>query len=452
MKGMSFLRYVCAAVVLGGILVIGTSALAGDEPPGEINGSYARQLFEKTKTGQALTPEENRYLEKAKEARRKGQMRERPGAATSAVAVDEKPGKIDWDYTRQLLEKSRSGQTLSTTESAYLETAKRIRAQGGMKEPPGVSTQGTTSTGLIPLNQMTDQDKYKGEDGGLYGGGRNEPPPDLQQAAQKELAKIVPLGADGKPTRDGKIVLLSIGMSNTTQEFSKFKEMADGDGAKSPQVVVVDGAQGGQDAARWSEKGNGSPWKVAEERLRAAGVTAEQVQVVWMKHARMSPAAYGEFPKHADELKGHILSSLQIAKKRFSNLRVVYLSSRIYAGYATTRLNPEPYAYESAFAVRWLIQDQMKGDPQLNYDSSRGEAKAPLLLWGPYLWADGLTPRKSDGLIWEREDLAADGTHPSRDSGRGKVARLLLNFFKTNPNARVWFLKPGADKAPAQAK
>jgi hypothetical protein len=62
------------------------------------------------------------------------------------------------------------------------------------------------------------------------------------------------------------------------------------------------------------------------------------------------------------------------------------------------------------------------------------------LLWGPYFWGDGTTPRKSDKLIWERGDLAGDGTHPSQ-SGREKVANMLLTFFKTDPLASTWFVK-----------
>ena len=127
-------------------------------------------------------------------------------------------------------------------------------------------------------------------------------------------------------------------------------------------------------------------------------------------------------------------------KERFPNLRIAYLSSRIYGGYARTPLNPEPYAYESAFVVRWLIQDQIKGKPSLNHDPEKGAVKSPLLLWGPYLWADGEMGRKIDDFVWKPEDFGPDGTHPS-DSGRRKVAEQLLDFVKTDPTAKMWFVK-----------
>ncbi|MCX7014147.1 MAG: hypothetical protein NTW86_16625, partial [Candidatus Sumerlaeota bacterium] len=119
-----------------------------------------------------------------------------------------------------------------------------------------------------------------------------------------------------------------------------------------------------------------------------------------------------------------------------------YLSNRIYGGYASTDLNPEPYAYETGFGDRWVIQDQIKGVPGLNFDPAKGEVKAPVLLWGPDLWADGLTPRKSDGLIWKVDEYRSDGTHPN-DLARKKVADMLLKFFKTDPTAKIWFVKAG---------
>jgi hypothetical protein len=177
-----------------------------------------------------------------------------------------------------------------------------------------------------------------------------------------------------------------------------------------------------------------------DERIAQAGVSPAQVQVVWLKQAQMGPAQLGEFPKHAESLRDDTADILRKLKTRFPNLRIAYLSSRIYAGYATGPLNPEPYAYESAFSVRWLIEEQIKGAPALNCDPAKGEVRSPLLLWGPYLWADGVKGRKSDDLVWKRQDLAGDGTHPST-SGREKVARMLLEFLKSDPNAKPWFLK-----------
>jgi hypothetical protein len=289
----------------------------------------------------------------------------------------------------------------------------------------------------VPLCDMTEKDRYKGQDGGLYGQGRNTPPEAHRKAAEAALKKIQPLDTDGKPSRDGRVVLMSISMSNATQEFSVFKRLADADRDKAAWLTIVDCAQGGQAMAEWADP-KAAAWDVAERRLIAAKVTSAQVQVAWIKLANKRPM--GDLDKHGKQLQRDTLAVLQNARKRFPNLRIAYLSSRIYDGYATTALNPEPYAYESAFVVRWLIQDQIKGEASLNHDAAKGDVKAPLLLWGPYLWADGSNGRTIDKLVWEKEDFAADGTHPST-AGREKVARLLLEFFKGDPLARPWFVQ-----------
>jgi hypothetical protein len=278
--------------------------------------------------------------------------------------------------------------------------------------------------------------RYKGEDGGLYGGGLNGPPPAHRLAALRELEKVQPLDAQGTPAPDGRIVFISVGMSNTTQAFEIFKQAADADPQKSSKVTIVDGAQGGRDAESWAN--TDVPWQVLlEERLPQNGVTALQVQVAWVKLAFKEPVA--SFPAEAKKLQGYMATIMPRLKEHFPNLRIVHLSSRTYAGYATVPLNPEPHAYESAFAVRWLIQDQMNGNSNLNYDPGRGPVRSPLLLWGPYLWADGLSPR-GDGLVWRRDDFISDGTHPSI-TGRRKVAIMLLKFLKTNELAQSWFLE-----------
>ncbi len=303
---------------------------------------------------------------------------------------------------------------------------------------PDQQTISGPSVGLKPLTELSATETYQGEDGGLYGGGRNEPPASHLAAARAATASITPLNAVGERASDGVIGFVSISMSNATMEFSLFKELADLDERKSGRVVIVDCAQGGQAMAQWVDP-NAPAWIEADRRLEAAEISPEQVQVAWIKLANMMPI--GDLDYHGRRLYDDTLVVLQNAKRRFPNLRIAYLGSRIYAGHADGPLNPEPYAYEGAFVVRWLIQDQIEDAAPLRYDGAAGSGQTPLLLWGPYLWADGTTPRRSDGLIWERADLAGDGVHPS-ESGRRKVADLLLDYFTTDRLAQSWFTNP----------
>lgn len=347
------------------------------------------------------------------------------------------------------MQQQRQGRRLTTEERAYVERARAARPTGATGRPaaaePTGPTDGSSLPDLTPLTDLGADKTYQDQTGGLYGAGRNAPPEQHLQAAFTAARRIQPRNAQGQPDPAGKIVLISVGMSNTTQEFQTFQSLANGDRQKSPQVVIVDGAQGGKDAERWSKPGQRGdkvdPWGVLDTRLTQAGVAPPQVQVAWVKQARSVPRRHGEFPDHARELQGHLLAIVQTLKQRYPNLQIVYLSSRIYAGYATVQLNPEPYAYESAFSVRWLIEDQIAGKPELNFDPRAGDIRAPLLLWGPYLWAQGEQGRKRDDLVWRREDLSPrDGTHPSA-SGCQKVAALLLDFFQADPTARPWFTR-----------
>jgi hypothetical protein len=308
----------------------------------------------------------------------------------------------------------------------------------------------------VPLTDLSGS-TYLGFTGGLYLDGENDPPPDHAAAGLSHAARVQPLDTSGLPHGSGKIALLSVGMSNTTQEFCSqsgntpcdawsFVGQANADPAVNrASLVFVNGARGGQAAATWDSPADPNYDRVRDIDLGRAGLTEAQVQVAWVKVAnpqprRSLPAADADTYMLVQQM-GNIVRAL---KSRYPNLRLVFLSSRIYAGYASSALNPEPYAYESGFAVKWLIDAQIRqmrnggrvvdalaGD--LSYDSV-----APWIGWSAYLWADGLSPR-SDGLIWERRDLDSDGTHPSR-SGEEKVGRLLLEFFKSDRLTRPWFL------------
>ena len=365
------------------------------------------------------------------------------GVSIVLCTADDAP---DPKRVRELHQKVRSGEKLTPEEQAYYERGKAARRKGSarVKAAPVPSPAGpsATSTGLVPLCDMGSGQEYKGEGGGLYGGGNNAPPAAHLQAALEMAAKIQPLNGEGQPAPDGKIVLLTHGMSNTTNESQQFIQVANADPRKNPAVLIVDGAQGGIDSRQWVSgkpaRNGGQPWDRLLQRINAAGATPQQVQVVWMKHAIARVGQVGAFPEHARQLEQDLGQIARRLKEQFPNLQLAYVSSRTYAGYATTELNPEPYAYESAFAVRWLIQDQIQGHETLSYSAGR----SPLLLWGPYLWADGERGRKIDDLSYQRQDFRDDGTHPA-DSGRQKVAEHLVKFFTTDPTAKTWFLATG---------
>jgi hypothetical protein len=370
-----------------------------------------------------------------------------------STAVAEKkasggPEQIDFERVRSLLRKSQGGEKLTDEEAAYLARAQAARAEGkagnnagdkagkapDRNQPP---QGGKDSIGQKPLTEMLANDRYKDQDGGLYGHGRNEPPQEHRQAAENALAKITPLNAAGQPASEGTIGFVSISMSNATQEFSTFKRIADADPGKSHQVTIVDCAQGGQAMAEWVDP-QGGPWQEAARRVAAAKLAPPQIQVAWIKLANKGPR--GNLSEHGSKLEKDTIAVIQNAKAKFPNLQVAYLSSRIYGGFSTGPLNPEPYAYESGFVARWVIQRQISGDSSLNYDRARGDVRAAVLVWGPYLWADGTTPRKADGLSYRRDDLGPDGTHPS-NAGREKVAKFMLEFYKTDPLAKSWFAR-----------
>ena len=330
-------------------------------------------------------------------------------------------------------QKARNQRTMSfltPEELAHMQANGKINRQEWIAAHPA-----RESTGLIPLPELG-TGMYKGQQGGLYPGGLNTPPAAHLRAGVALSKKIVPLDAEGHPSPDGKIVLISIGMSNTTMKFQTFMQLAKQQTDLNPRMMPVDGAQGSQVA--WVTAKPDTPfWEVVGDRLQAAGVTHAQVQAAWLLQANPGPRA--EFPTEMKELQRNIEETLHVMHDKFPNLKVTYLSSRTYAGYATSPLNPEPHAYESGFAVKWVIEDQLNGKPEMNYDPAKGAVRAPWVEWGPYVWADGVKPNK-DGLSYAREDYVdTDGTHPS-PSGRMKVATHLMSFLKSDPTSRGWFL------------
>lgn len=293
----------------------------------------------------------------------------------------------------------------------------------------------------IPLSELGNNEyirmdgQHTGFSGGLYPGGVNVRPAAHQAAAISAANAVLPLDANGVPdSAEGKIVMISIGMSNTNYEFYTFMTQANGDATVNPQLVLINGALPGQTSDIWADP-DSAPWQQLAVTLENYQVTAQQVQVAWIKETQTGG---GDFPAKAENIEADLELIVQNLKSKYPNVKIAFLSSRIYSYTYVVGLSPEPNAYETGFSVKWLIEKQINGDPALNYNPQNGAVMAPLLVWGPYLWANGSIPRE-DGLVWLPEDLTNDCTHPS-DPGKQKVAQLLLNFFKSDSAATPWFL------------
>lgn len=346
--------------------------------------------------------------------------------------------------------------TITAERDGDKTTLKTIRLQGKAEpaKAPDASMQQDTppvqqdTSGLTPLSDLGKRE-YRGFQGGLYPEGENSRPASHEAAGAKRGRQVRPLDAQGKPSAQGKIVLLAIGFSNTVQAFNGFTDAVDADPETNPDLVLVNGAVGGMSAAMIqdpSDQNSGTKyWTIVDQRLEAASVTRSQVQLIWIKETNPGPHE-GVFPKYVRALEAELTNIVQILPQRFPNVKLVYLSSRTYGGWAKRRPdgrgpgNSEPFSYESGFAVKWLIQRQLLGDPALNFDLAKGPVKAPWLSWAAYLWTNGSTPR-SDGVFFELDDFTQRDRMHESPAGQRKVGNLLLQFFKNDPTARLWFVR-----------
>lgn len=293
-----------------------------------------------------------------------------------------------------------------------------------------------------PITPITDlgTDEYLGEEGGLYANGSNTRPAAFDAFGVNLADSIQPLAPNGQPDPNGKYVLISLGTSAAGLEFGLFQAEAQSDPTTNPHLVIVDGTQPSETAGVIADPGSGFWTSLNDYFLPQAGVTANQVVAAWIEIVDADPT--GTFPGDMTTLQANLESIAQNLQVIYPNIKLAYYSSRIYGGYANNNLDPEPYAYESGFAAKNAIQDQINGDPALNYDPSKGPVVAPWMSWGAYYWANGLNASQN-GTTWSCQDLQHDGTHPD-NPGRARATSSILTFFRTDDTTAPWFLTTGA--------
>ncbi len=352
------------------------------------------------------------------------------GSITGAIASTQTVGS--YAFSVQVRDSSSPAKTAKASLTLPVATAPPLPDCANIVYP-------NESAPLIPVNDLG-SGTYLGEEGGLYPNGSNLRPA-AQDASGVSIAEAIqPLDADGNPDPNGKYVLISIGNSEAQQEFLQFLGDASVDPATNPHLVIVNGAQDALLASDWANITSGAWPTLANILLPQAGVTANQVVAAWIK-AFDIPS--GTFPADESGTQADLESIAQNLHTLFPNIKLTYYASRIYGGYANgtqSAQDGEPDSYETAFPIKWAIQDQIDGLASLNFDPTKGAVRAPWLSWEAYDWANGMLAR-SDGLVWTCQDFL-DGGHPSAPAGREKDANLFLSFLKTDDSTRPWFLNP----------
>jgi len=323
----------------------------------------------------------------------------------------------------------------------------------------------------IPLTDMTSTQNYLGYQGGLYENVSNTVPSDHGSVGQSRAAQVAPI--------NGKIVVLSITMSNGGDEWGRFITNYGTNSSINPAVALVNGENvqnplcnyqvafgNPQGVCGGSDSTNAYDY-IYSNHLQPGGFSESQVEIVWLKHTDTIPTAPGltippslpavDSSSYAYQFEQHMAGALRGMHQRYPNLKLVFFSTRIFGGYCPSPCkSPEPYAYENAFVIKWLIQAQInqadRGGPPDPIAGTLTYTNSPWIAWGPYIWADGSIPR-SDGLTWcagslsanppcsGEQDYQTDLLHPNA-TGQTKVADMLWKFFSTSAYTTPWFLGP----------
>jgi hypothetical protein len=304
----------------------------------------------------------------------------------------------------------------------------------GLLFPLSVMAQSANVDELPPLNELG-TGTFMGEMGGLYPNGSNTMPADFYNDALLMATAVQPLDQSGEPDEKGKIGLVAIGASTVAMFGKALGELIYDVPGIDPAIVYVNGGIGGQDLNKIRDP-LARYWVEVDSRVKMAGLTNEQVQVVWMQEDDLRNQS-SAFPDRAEMLANEFVYAAQQLKIRYPNLKLLYFTGRHTTAYMPADAkdkHKEPRAYLNGWATKWLIEAQIEGIPELTYKGE--DAKVPLLLWGPYFWTQGEKPRQ-DGYTFTQDMVSADGVHPNAE-GEVKVANDIIRFWRQDPVSAVW--------------
>jgi hypothetical protein len=267
-------------------------------------------------------------------------------------------------------------------------------------------------------------DKYET---GLYPGGKNDMPAAHRQAGERLAAAVRPLDVDGTPSSDGKILALTVGHSNCAMYFGALqKRLRQNASQLHPRFELLNAAVGGQQLPEIVQL-QGKVWDQQKKLLSAPGLSDKQVQVVffhttyhtWKNKDNAPPRP---FPQVMQSMQADMAKVLHHLVELYPNLKIAYVTAdgfRHFTGW-------EPHVWQEAFAIKWLIESQIRGDAGTAFEG--GNRALPWLEWGPYIWDNG----------WGKEYFT-DGVHPAPKALDIFVEKY-WNHFAADSVSRAWLL------------
>jgi hypothetical protein len=202
----------------------------------------------------------------------------------------------------------------------------------------------------------------------------------------------------------------------------------------NPAVYLVDCDEPGVGTNGFNSAFTDIVWTLCENQVAKSHLTDAQIQAAVMEIVETDPSGNGfstlSSMTHAPPCASGDTSTIdacyveqqagaviRLAKEKFPNLRLLYLYTRAYGGWAITPLSPEPNAYEYGFSAQFLVQAQInQADNGGSADGVAGNlaySVAPVVLFAPYQWASGATAN-SEGTVWPDLDTyfyTGDWTH-----------------------------------------
>ncbi len=319
-----------------------------------------------------------------------------------------------------------------------------------------------TSTGLTPFLDLQ-TGTYMGYQAGLYPGGTNTlSGPHLKSG--KTIAKgIKPLDGDGNVNfGDGVVLVAGFGPSVPGHIYNKFVEHVRTPSEKydmNPCMDAINLCVGGKDISYpTADSLYVDYWEGLVQKVYDVGYTPEQVQIGWMYFNAKGLTEPPAFPDKSLEMEESYIQFINRAMEYFPNLKIMYISSRHWGGFADTTITEyyslaEPASYQNSWSVKWTVESQINGtDPRLQYKGAN--PKAPYILWGPNFWCDGELKRMWDDkkYVCELSFDEDDGYHLS-DQQDSKDALDILDVMyygevgkQFTKNSSVWeFCVPWLD-------